>query len=170
MESIKKAIFETREMKEWEVLDDKFFMISCCVAAVPLCRLLLHTVKMKKILDPIIREGKRFVKYGVGGGVVGIGIGGGAGYIIMNQLGNNYEMEFHKKIEANVPEFAHPVVKFLVNRLISKLKNEGIESCAFYVGWIGVSCGFSLGFVRIAVGTTLNIVRHSRQLLSKTAK
>ena len=125
---------------------------------------------MKTIVNLVKQEGKRFLKYGAVGGIIGMSMGGASGYVIVNEFSKNAEIEIHQRIEENFPQMIQPVFKFIVNRLISRAKNEGIESCAFYGGWFGISTGFSLGFTRVVLGTGVSILKYARGLVSKPSK
>jgi hypothetical protein len=51
-----------------------------------------------------------------------------------------------------VPQIIQPISRFLAQRLIAKVKNEGVESCMFQGGVYGLVAGSSLGVTRVMVG------------------
>ncbi len=115
----------------------------------------------------VSKEWKRLVKYTISGAVVGSGIGAGGGYFIMEQIGQETEEQLIVALDSNLPAVTRPVYIFIVGRMISRVKREGIEGCVFYCGWYGILAGTSLGITRVTVGVGLHILKSGFKFVSK---
>lgn len=100
----------------------------------------------------VTTEWRRFVKYAVVGGTLGGVTAGVGGYIVMTNLTQQIEDDF---VEQRLPEilfFMRPVATFVLQRLLAKVKKDGVESCMFQGALYGTLSGCSVGVTRIGVG------------------
>eukprot|EP01040_Poterioochromonas_malhamensis_P009376 gene9376-10180_t len=115
----------------------------------------------------VSKEWKRLVKYTISGAVVGSGIGAGGGYLLMEQIGQETEEHLIVVLDSHLPEVTRPVYTFIVGRMISGIKREGIEGCVYHGCWYGLFAGTSLGITRVTVGVGLHILKSGFKFVSK---
>ncbi len=122
------------------------------------------------IRNHVTGEAKRFAKYAVVGTALGGGAGGAVGYYAIEMLLQESEENLMATMKASTPEFLQPLTKFVISRLIAKVKMEGLEGGVFYGATSGLFTGASLGFTRVSITALLFLSRSAVQIARKFKK
>lgn len=112
-------------------------------------------------------QGKRFVAYCVVGTMVGGTSCGCMGYLIMDQLTKQVENEYLVKLHNCVPKLMHPYYDFVFNRLLNRVKTEGIEHAVFMGGWGGLLTGANFGLLHVSTCVLLQVSRFALTVVRK---
>jgi hypothetical protein len=118
----------------------------------------------------ISAEIKRLVKYTVVGTAIGAGVAGGGGHLIMQTFKSTAEIELREKMTGVIPNIIQVPSLFIFDKILDRVKREGVEVCVFYGGWYGLFAGISLGFTRVSIGVAVKILKQAANLAFKTQK